>query len=75
LNLGKLFQNSPLAGEQESPVAVCRQARWWRYRRKLDPARLIFIDGAHASLVRAPMTHAQTNSETLDTLQSKTIMT
>src|SRR5579875_3926776 len=41
---GRQLQKNVFATERDRPDIACRRARWKRHQRKIDPARLVFID-------------------------------
>jgi len=44
-----------IAGEQDRPDVARRRAQWARYRNRIDPSRLVFIDETWAKTTMAPL--------------------
>jgi transposase len=52
---GLSYKKTVRAGEQERPDIARHRARWRTYQRRIDPARLVFIDETWAKTNMAPL--------------------
>jgi len=44
-----------IAAEQERPDVARRRAQWTKYRERIDPSRLVFIDETWTKTNMAPL--------------------